>query len=150
MDGRRLQNANDVVSFYESKQMEEHVAYLNARRQVSWFFHLVKSEDVNRSVTWNCKNIVRTRSLPYVALVSHRDVTLLNLRELACFCLECMDDNLDFCENKSQVQPWKLHTLEPINITQVNIHLFLSDKTLTLQIIIINYCCFLISTFFNF
>ncbi len=27
-----------------------------------------------------------------------------------------MDDNPDFCENKSQVQPWKFHTLEPINI----------------------------------
>jgi hypothetical protein len=103
MDGKIFQNASDVVSLCESKQMEEHVAYPNARRQVSQFFHLVKSEDVDRSVMWDCKNIVGTQSLHFVASVSHRDVTLLNLRELACFCLECMDDNLDFCENKSQV-----------------------------------------------
>jgi hypothetical protein len=31
MDGKRLQNASDVVSFCESKQMEEHFVYLNAK-----------------------------------------------------------------------------------------------------------------------
>jgi len=65
---------------------------------------------------WDCKNIVGTQYLHFVASISHRGVTLLKLRNLACFCLKCMDDNF-FCENKSQVQPWKLCTLEPINIT---------------------------------
>jgi hypothetical protein len=60
MDGKRLQNASDVVSFCESKKMEEHVTYPNARRQVSWFFHLVELEDVDRSAMWDCKNIVGT------------------------------------------------------------------------------------------
>ncbi len=57
MDGKRLRNASDVVSFYESKQMEEHVAYPNARRQVFRFFHSVKSKDVDLRV--QC-GIVRT------------------------------------------------------------------------------------------
>ncbi len=57
MHGKRLQNTSDVVSFYESKQMEEHAAYLNARRQVFWFFHLVKPKDVDLKV--QC-GIVRT------------------------------------------------------------------------------------------
>jgi hypothetical protein len=103
MDGKRFQNASDVVSFYESKQMVEHVAYPNAKRQVFRFFHLVKPEDVDMSVMWDCKNIVRTQSLHFVASISHRDVILLNLKEYACFCLKCMDDNPDFCENKSQM-----------------------------------------------
>ncbi len=60
MDDKIFQNASDVVSFYESKQMEEHVAYPNAKRQVFWFFHLVKPKDVDRSVMWDCKNIVGT------------------------------------------------------------------------------------------
>jgi hypothetical protein len=85
MDCRRFPNASDVVSFYESKQMEEHVACPNAKRQVFWFFHLVKLEDVDRNAMWDYKNIVGTQSLHFFALVSHRDVTLLNLRELACF-----------------------------------------------------------------
>ncbi len=57
MDGKRFQNASDVVSFYESKQIEEHAAYPNARRQVFWFFHLVKPKDVDLGV--QCE-IVRT------------------------------------------------------------------------------------------
>jgi len=57
MDGKRLQNTSDVVSFYESKQMEEHVAYPNARKQVFRFFHLVKPKDVDLGV--QC-GIVRT------------------------------------------------------------------------------------------
>jgi len=35
MDGKKLQNASDVVSFYGSKQMEEHATYPNVRKQVS-------------------------------------------------------------------------------------------------------------------
>ncbi len=57
MDGKRFQNVSDVASFYESKQMEEHAAYPNARRQVFWFFHLVKPKDVDLGV--QCE-IVRT------------------------------------------------------------------------------------------
>jgi hypothetical protein len=77
----------------------------------------VKPEDVDSCAMWDCKNIVGTQSLHFFTSISHREVTLLNLKELACFCFECMDDNPDFCENKSQVQPWKFHTLEPVNIT---------------------------------
>jgi hypothetical protein len=66
------------------------------------------------------QNITRTRSLHLVASISLRDVTLLKLRDLACFCLECMDDNLDLCENRVHVEPWKLNNLEPINFTYVN------------------------------
>jgi hypothetical protein len=151
MDGKRLQNASDVVSFYESKQMEKHDAYPNARRQVFRFFPFGETKGCkSRSAMWDCKNIVGTQSLHFVDSIYHRDVTLLKLRNLTCFCLECMGDNFDICENKSQVQPRKLRTLEPINITQVNIHIFLHFKALTLQIILLNYYYFLIFTFFKF
>jgi hypothetical protein len=36
------------------------------------------------------------------------------------FYNECMDDNPFFCENKIHVQLWKLHTMEQINIIQIN------------------------------
>jgi len=50
MDGKKLQNTSDVLSFYGSKQMEEHAAYSNARKQVFRFFHLVKPKDVDLRV----------------------------------------------------------------------------------------------------
>jgi len=57
MDGKRIQNASDVVSFYENKQMEEHATYPNLRKQVFRLFHLVKQKDVNLGM--QC-GIVRT------------------------------------------------------------------------------------------
>jgi hypothetical protein len=78
---------------------------------------LVKLDDMDISAMWDYKNIIGTHSLHLVASVSPRDVTLLKLKDLACFCLEYMDDNPNFCENIAHVQPWKLHTLELINIT---------------------------------
>jgi len=83
--------------------MQEHLAYPNARQQVACFFHLVKPNDVDISVMWGCKNIIRICSLHSVTLVSPRDVTLLKLKDLACFCPKCMDDNPNFCENKMHV-----------------------------------------------
>jgi hypothetical protein len=84
MDGKRFQNASDVVSFCESKQTEEHVA--NAKRQVSRFFHLVKPKDVGKSAMWDCKNILGTRSLHFFASISHRDVTPIEF-ERTCMLL---------------------------------------------------------------
>ncbi len=98
---KRLQSVFDVVSYCERRQMEKHFVYPNARKQVFHFFHLVKPKDVNRSTLRDCKNIARTNFLHLVASVSHRDVTLLKLINLACFCHECMDDNPYLCENKS-------------------------------------------------
>ncbi len=50
-----------------------------------------------------CVKIIHNDVYIFFASISYKDVTLLNLRKLACFCLECMDDNPNFCENKSQV-----------------------------------------------
>jgi hypothetical protein len=73
--------------------MQEHLAYPNARRQVACIFHLIKPNDVDISVMWGCKNVIGICFLHLVALVSPRDVTLLKLKDLACFCPKCMDDN---------------------------------------------------------
>jgi len=43
-----------------------------------------------------------------VAFVSHQDYTLFNVRDLACFCFEFMDDNLKFCKTQTHVKPWNL------------------------------------------
>ncbi len=97
------------------------------------FFHLVKLEDVDRSTLWDYNNIAGTHFFAFKASVSHRNVTLLKLRDLACFCPECMDDNPNFYGNKSHVHPWKLYSLEPINVTQVNktfFHIFHDTYTI--------------------
>jgi hypothetical protein len=47
MDGEKLQNVANVVTFCQRKHNQDHVAYLNARRTVSRFFHSMKREDVD-------------------------------------------------------------------------------------------------------
>jgi len=47
MDGEKLQNATNVVAFYQWKQNQDHVTHLNVRRTISKFFHLVKPKDVD-------------------------------------------------------------------------------------------------------
>ncbi len=116
-----MRNVVDVVSFCLRRQ-QEHIAYPNARRPISRFFHLIRLEDVDRSVFWHCKIIPRSCSFHFMAFMSHIDITMLNTRMFMCFCHECINDNPNFCENKEHVEPWKLHTLEPFNITQVLFH----------------------------
>lgn len=39
--------------------------------------------------------------------------------KLVCFCFKCMDGNLELCDNKLHIKPWRLCTLEPLNVVQV-------------------------------
>ncbi len=80
----------------------------------------MKLDDVGRKFAWDCKSILGSRLVHSIYSISHIDVTLLNMRQLACFCLECMDNNAGFCENKFHVQPWMLHMLEPHNISHAS------------------------------
>jgi hypothetical protein len=64
-----------------------------------------------------------------VASISHQDCTLLNVKDLACFYFECMDDNSKFYETQIHVKPWKLLRLELFNVSSVNrlkLHLILN------------------------
>jgi hypothetical protein len=115
MDSEQLQNAANVIAFRERKQNEQHAAYPNVWSDVVRYFH----EDVDHRTSWDYKRIDGCRSMHFVAFVSHLNNTLLNVRDFACFCPEYMDENFEFCNTLSHVKPWKLLTLEPLNVTQV-------------------------------
>jgi hypothetical protein len=122
MDPRKPQNDVDVVSFCQKWRMEEHVMYLNMIKHVSHFFHLVNLNYVYGSGAWDCKTIMGIFSLHFIAWIFHKDITLLKLKDLTSFYNEFMDDNPFFYENKTHVQQWRLHTMEQINIIQINFH----------------------------
>ncbi len=84
-----------------------------------YFFLLIKPKDVDHIASWDYKNIEGCHSMHFLVSISHQDCILLNVKELACFCADCMDDNSNFYEMKSRVQPWRLLTLEPFNMSQV-------------------------------
>jgi hypothetical protein len=86
---------------------------------VTRYFHLVKNEDVNHTTPWDYKIIEGLRSMHFIASISHRNCTLLNVHNLVCLCTECMDDNSDLYGMKSHVKSWRLITLEPNNVSHV-------------------------------
>jgi hypothetical protein len=76
-------------------------------------------EDVDYRVNLDCEMIPGFQSMHSIPSMDDVDITLFKLKKLSCFCLECMDDNFEFCEQKAHVKPWTLIRLQPYNIAQV-------------------------------
>ncbi len=58
---------------------------------------------MDHKTSWDCNKIDNSWFMHSMAFVSHVNSTLLNVRDLACFCHECMDDNSDFCNVQTHV-----------------------------------------------
>ncbi|KAG0596207.1 hypothetical protein M758_UG232800 [Ceratodon purpureus] len=104
----KLQNAADVVSFCICKEQEEHRAYRNVKRTLICYFHLIEPGSVDRSRDLDYRPVLGTRSLHSVSSVSPTNVTYLHIRQLACFCPNCTDDNSMLCARQEHVRHWAL------------------------------------------
>jgi hypothetical protein len=60
-------------------------------------YNVGKSRNFVHSVTF----VSHLNSMHFVTFVSHLNNTLLNVRDLACFCPYCMDYNSEFCNTQS-------------------------------------------------
>jgi hypothetical protein len=112
-NGQKLHNAADVVEFCNTQMSMPHLAYKRAKLEVRRHFHLVKMEDVNRNIGWDCKTVPGSRSKHSIQSVSHVNKTLLRVRELSCFCDFCMDGGDGPCASSTHVSKYDLVTLEP-------------------------------------
>ncbi len=74
---------------------------------------------MNHITMWDCNRIEGLRSMHFIASISHQDCILLNVRDLAYFYIQYMDDNFDLCGMKSHVKSWRLIILEPNNVLHV-------------------------------
>jgi hypothetical protein len=48
MDSQHLQNTINIVTFYKRKQTKDHEAYLNVKRDINCYFHLVRLENMDQ------------------------------------------------------------------------------------------------------
>jgi hypothetical protein len=60
---------------------------LNMIKHASHFFHLVNLNDVDGTGTWDCKNIIGICFLHFITWIFHKDITLLNLKDLTSFTM---------------------------------------------------------------
>jgi hypothetical protein len=75
-NGRKIQNAVEVLAFLKFEANKYHVMYPNVRQQVHKFFHEVKVGDVNRLRPWDCSTVKGSRSKHQVCSLSSKDPTL--------------------------------------------------------------------------
>jgi hypothetical protein len=114
MHGRVLECARDVVQFCEGKfalgQEKEYGDVQLVRR----FFWEIPVGIVNRTKKWDCDPISGSRSLHCFDGFSNTLSTLLQVRELCCFCPHCVDDNPSACENVEWTGASKLHMVKGV------------------------------------
>jgi len=96
MDSQHLQNVANVVTFCKHKQIKDHEAYSNVKKDIRCYFHLIKLKNMDHTWSWDYKKISKCCSMHSMVFISHREYTLLNVWDLACFYHECMDDNVEF------------------------------------------------------
>ncbi|CAM6081914.1 unnamed protein product [Calypogeia fissa] len=114
IQGAKLDNAHDVVKFCEDKfalGQEKEYGDVQLVRRLFWEIPL---GDVNRNKKWDCDPIKGSRKLHCFDGFSSKLSTLLQVRELCCFCPHCVDDDYTACENKAMVGQFRFEMIQGV------------------------------------
>lgn len=112
--GHRLENAGDVVAFCKEKfeigQVQEYGDVQLVRR----IFWEIPQGAVNRRRKWDCDPIKGCRDLHCFDGFSPQLSTLLQVRELSCFCPSCVDDDPRNCDNEEWAGKYRLEMVKGV------------------------------------
>ena len=112
--GRQLQNAAQVVRFLQEESNKFHARRVGERRRTTKFFWEIKEGDINRVDRLEAETIPGSRSMHQCRSLSAKDPTLIQFRQLTCFCVACLDPNSGLgCYQKSHVPDWMLRRVCP-------------------------------------
>jgi hypothetical protein len=114
IDEHLLENAHDVVEFCEKKfslGQEKEYGDVQLVRRIFWE---IKIGAVNRTKKWDCDPIQGSRRLHCFDGFSDKISTLLQVRELCCFCPHCLDDDYAACDSKAWVGHFKLEMIKGV------------------------------------
>jgi hypothetical protein len=76
-------------------------------------------EDVNQRKKWDCDVVKGSRSLHCFDGFNKDFSTLLQVRELACFCVHCVDDKPAKCENIQWAGSFRLEMIKGVLLADV-------------------------------
>jgi hypothetical protein len=120
--GRKLQNATKIVEFLKEQSARVHVGPRGARCTTSKFFWEIKTAGIgamDREDTRQAERVPGSMSMHQCRSVSPRDCTLVQFRQLTCFCYACLGYDTSYsCHQADHVQEWKLYRLSPRLPTQ--------------------------------
>lgn len=112
--GQKLENAHDVVMFCKDKfavGQEKEYGDVQLVRRMFWE---IPVGAVNRRKKWDYDPIKGSRSLHCFDGFSSRLSTLLQVRELCCFCHHCVDDEPLQCENRLWTGDFQLQNVRGV------------------------------------
>lgn len=113
-NGRQLQNASQVVRFLQEESNKFHAGRAAERQIINKFFWEVKEGAISRVEKFEAETIPGSRGMHTCRSLSCRDPTLIQFRQLTCFCLACLDPNSGLeCDQKSHVTDWTLRRIVP-------------------------------------
>jgi hypothetical protein len=113
--GEKLQNAKEVVTFLKKHLFDTpNTSYASVNKLIKRFFWHIKSDDVIRNnYSFNCnhdKGCIKLHSI----FASHKhNLTQLLVKDLACYCIFCLDHKWGDCENLQWSGSWTSKHLQP-------------------------------------
>ncbi len=92
----KIQNAKEVDNLLQCEVNKFHVTHPNARKIMNKTFQQVKVGDVDKSSGFHCAIVPRSQKAHQVRLVTCQDPTMLEYRNVSCFCIRCQDPAIKF------------------------------------------------------
>jgi hypothetical protein len=116
-DGRKLQNAVEIVQFMKDQTLRVHAGPRRARCETMKFFWLIPTigrGSVERTDTRQAERMPGSMSNHQARSVTSKDPTLIQYRPLSCFCSVCLSyDTQHTCHQIDHVQEFTLYRLNP-------------------------------------
>ncbi len=114
--GTKLQNASDVVVYLKaflSGRVE--TSYSGQRKPLERHFWLVLEAEVRplRNDPHGCDSIAGTRKIHSIMATNKNHLTHLMVKNLACFCVFCIDNQWSSCINVKWTGEWQPKILQP-------------------------------------
>ena len=121
-NGRQLQNASQVVQFLQEESNKFHVGRPGERQRITKFFWEIKEDAISRVDKLEVETIPGSRGMHQCRSLSSKDPTLIQFRQLTCFCVACLDPDADLpCYQKAHVPNWTLRRICPKSKTTLRV-----------------------------
>jgi hypothetical protein len=115
-DGSPLSNAAEVVELCRASlsgaALSSYEGRTAARAETTRTFWLVTEEELATVEKLRCKTIPGSRSMHSVRAKQGNPLVIF-MRKRSCFCVSCLDEDWDSCENKAHVGEWVQVNLQP-------------------------------------
>lgn len=113
-NARQLQSASQVVRFLQEESNKYYAGRPGERRRITKFFWEIKEGDIRRVDRLEAETNLGSRGMHQCRSLSWKDPTLIQFRQLTCFCVACFDPNSDVdCYQQSHVPNWTLRRICP-------------------------------------